>query len=107
MATPIAIIITIAPLTVAVVSIVVIAALVAIVAVPVAIISAAAVATVIRFAAFLTPVIGLAAVIVMVLYGFTQLVFCFRYAPPAIVVAFSLRTGSARNEKHTAQRSSC
>jgi hypothetical protein len=43
----------------------------------------------------------------MVFYGFTQLVFCFRYAPLAIVTTSSLRTGRPRKEKQTTQRRGC
>jgi hypothetical protein len=99
MTAPITIIVTIAAVTVAVVSVIVITTLVAIIPIIVAGVSVAAVATFVGFAPFVTPVISLAAVIAMVFYGFTQLVFCFRYAPLAIVTTGSLRTGRAREEK--------
>jgi hypothetical protein len=40
----------------------------------------------------------------MVFYGFTQLVFCFRDAPLAIVTSCSFRTRRRRKEKHTTKR---
>jgi len=101
MAASLPIIITIPAVTVAIVSVIVITALVAVIPIIVAGVSVAAVAPLVRFAPFVTPVIGLTAVVAMVLYGFTQLVFCFRYAPLAIVATCSLRTRRAREEKQT------
>jgi len=104
MAASLPIIITIPAVTVAIVSVIVITRSSPVIPIIVVGVSVAAVAPLVRFAPFVTPVIGLTAVVAMVLYGFTQLVFLFRYAPLAIVTTCSLRTrrGPRKKSKHLA-----
>src|SRR5690349_6330252 len=113
MTAPLAIIVTIPAISVAI-AIVVIAAIIAIVAILIAIITVliavvavVAIATFVGFAALVTPVIRLPAVVAMILDDFAGFVFCLRYAPLAIVRPRCLRTGRAREEKETAQRRRC